>query len=301
VRWEPITPANAVAKLAAACEHAVLDLKVRYDFVRDRTKSFEMVKDVCAFANHLGGTIVVGAQEHTGERKGQIAAFVPLVKPTPGELVKEVDRVIRLYCLPVPIANAVIVELDATQVKAVLGREAGSATIVAINVEPALDTPVGCLACVEHSRACSRGGGQACDCAGNAVPDAWRFPIRAIEGTDLLRPDQIARRMNVIERRALLQLHAVQDEEQILVWFNSGTSFQRRAIPCRVSALDPTMMVFVLELVAIVDAPRAEVPLVFVRAVWRSSGGWNVAIDGSAFDGAGTNREGFRPPGGAVT
>ena len=299
MRWEPITSENAVAKLAGASEHAILDFKSRYDFVSDKTKSFEIAKDICAFANHLGGTIVVGAEEGKGVRRGLIAAFFPLTNPAPGELVKEVDRVIRNFCLPVPIVNAVSIELDAGQVKAVLGREAAATTVVAINVEPTLSTPIGCLSCVQHSNACKQAG-TACVCAGNVVPDAWRFPIRAIEGTDLLRPDQIARRMNVTERRALLDLQTIEREEKILVWFNSGTSFQRQAIPCKITSLDPTIMACVLEMVHVPDAPKAEVPLFFVQAVWRSSQGWNVAVDGSAFDGFGAEREGFRPQGGST-
>jgi hypothetical protein len=298
VRWEPTILENAVPKLSTASEHAILDFKSRYDFLGDKTKSFEIAKDICAFANHLGGTIIVGAQEGTGAKRGRIAAFVPMTNPGPGELVKEVDRVIRNYCLPVPIANAVTIELDAAQVEVILGRPADAATIVAINVEPTLTVPIGCLSCVEHSRACKQAG-TTCSCAGNVVPDAWRFPIRAIEGTDLLRPDQIARRMNIAERRALLDLRALEGENKILVWFNSGTDFQRQPIDCRITKIDPSLMVCVLELVHLNDAPKAEVPLTFVRAVWTSSAGWNVAIDGSAFDGAGAQRQGFRPQGGS--
>jgi len=298
MRWEPITPQNVVAKLSGASEHAICDFKARYDFQNDPTKSFEIAKDVCAFANHLGGTIIVGAQEGKSERLNLIGAFLSLTNPTPSELVKEVDRVIRNLCLPVPVADAVPIELGANQVKEILRREASATTIVAINVEPTLSGPIGCLACVEHSKAC-KAAGTVCTCTGTKVPDAWRFPIRAVEGTDLLRPDQIARRMNVNERRALLDLQPIEGEQQILVWFNSGTSFQREAIPCRISKLDPEIMICVLQGIHIPDAPKAEVPLVFVRAIWRSSEGWNVAIDGSGFDGAGKNRQGFRPVGGS--
>jgi hypothetical protein len=292
MRWEPITAENVVAKLSGASEHAICDFKVCYDFQNDPTKRFEIAKDVCAFANHLGGTIIVGAKEGRGDRLGLIDNFLPLTSPTPTELVKEVDRVIRNLCLPVPVADAVSIELDANQLNEILRREASATTIVAINVEPTLSGPIGCLACVEHSKVCKEAG-TVCKCTGMKVPDARRFPIRAVEGADLLRPDQIARRMNVNERRALLDLQPIEDEKQILVWFNSGTSHQRQAIPCRISKLDPEIMICVFQGVHIPDAPKAEVPLVFIRAIWPSSVGWNVAIDGSAFDGAGNDRQGF--------
>jgi hypothetical protein len=158
MRWEPISPENAVAKLSAASEHAICDFKARYDLVADKTKIFEIAKDVCAFANHLGGTIIVGAQEGKGDRRGLIEAFLPLVNPTAGELVKEVTDATRRLCLPVPIADPVTIELDAAQVQTILRREAAATTIVAINVEPTLSGPVGCLACVEHSKTCRQAG-----------------------------------------------------------------------------------------------------------------------------------------------
>ncbi|HEY2515734.1 MAG TPA: ATP-binding protein, partial [Polyangiaceae bacterium] len=44
-------------------ETAVLDLKETYA----PDKSFEMAKDVAAFANHLGGTLLIGAKEVDGK------------------------------------------------------------------------------------------------------------------------------------------------------------------------------------------------------------------------------------------
>jgi predicted HTH transcriptional regulator len=69
MKWEPINPENVGAKLSKASEHAISDFKTTYD-TNDPTKSFEIAKDVCAFANHLGGTMLVGVREGSRDRKG---------------------------------------------------------------------------------------------------------------------------------------------------------------------------------------------------------------------------------------
>ena len=286
-----------VARLSVASEHAFSDFKRRYD-TTDPAVPFEIAKDICAFANHLGGTIVVGAIEGKGGQRGRIANFAPLVAPSPGDLVNEVDRVVRMLCLPVPIANALEIPLDETQVEAILGRIGPATSIVAINVPAEFNTPVGCLTCATTCKECEVAS-QRCSCNGKTIPEAYRFPIRVIEGTRNLRPNELARTMNVVERRALLELQAIATEKVVYVWFNSQSGFQRQVSPCEIVSIDPAIMVCVLRLVHVGPPNTAEVPLTFVRATWRTSNGWNVAIEGSAFDGAGDKREGFRPPGNA--
>ncbi|GEM_PF-4119136 len=300
MRWEPLTPENVVAKLSVASEHAISDFKATYA-ATDPTKGFEIAKDVCAFANHLGGTIIVGVHEGTGARKGMIGTFAALTNPTPGDLVKAIDRAMRLYCSPQPSVNAITIDLDARQVETILGRAGEPATtVVAINVEPGLNTPYGCRSCSDECKECKTAG-TTCSCRGKEIADAYRFPIRVIEGARFLRPDEIARVMNVAERRAMLDLQAIQGEESIAVWFNSGTSLQRGAMRCRIEKLDHEVSVVVLQLLrAASPVWYAEIPLAFVRAIWRSSAGWNIAIDGSAFDGPSDKREGFRPIGSSV-
>src|SRR5687767_5958247 len=134
MRWEAITQDNAVARLSVASEQATFDLKARYDTKADPTKSFEIAKDICAFANHLGGTILVGAHEAKGGQRGRIAKFEPLTEPSPGELVTEVTRVIGLYCRPVPIVVPIPISLDDAQVSEILSRPDKATVVVAINV-----------------------------------------------------------------------------------------------------------------------------------------------------------------------
>lgn len=303
MRWEPITPENAVAKLSVASEHAICDFKARYDTRTDPTKAFEIAKDVCAFANHLGGTVLVGVWEGKGLRKGRISRFEELQTPSPGELVKDVERALGLYCRPVPVADAIPISLDESQVEAILGQPGQATTVVAINVSPSLSVPIGCLACARTCKHCEDTGAL-CSCNGKELPDAWRFPIRRIEGTYFLRPEELAKTMNVAERRALLDLQAIENEPRITVWFNTGDGRRGVSRPCKIAALDPDLMICTLELTHSPrpdgSFPQAHIPLTFVRATWRGLEGWNVAIDGVAFEQQAhpLYREDFMPPGG---
>lgn len=301
MRWEPITPENVVAKLCGASEHAISDFKLKYE-TNDRSKRFEIAKDVCAFANHLGGTIIVGAKEGKGSQRGQIETFVPLTDPSAGELVTVVDEAVKLYCLPVPLANAQEIVLDDAQVTAILRRPGSATSIVAINVQPALNTPIGCLTCSDECKECKTSGAK-CSCKGKQIDHAYRFPIRTIESARYLRPDELAKTMNAIERRALLELHAIESEPTITVWFNRGSGTKTAPRLCQIERLDPELLICVLGDRAPGgrdgrDTRSVEIPLTFVRATWRTSAGWNVSIDGIAFEYVIDRREGYFPPGG---
>jgi len=133
---------NAVATLLSAHEKAILDFKEEYDLA-DLTKNdtrFEIAKDMAAFANHIGGTILVGAIENRAT--GRVGAFKNVNAPP--YLVKAIDRA-GVFCLPHPIATHEQIELDIADQNAILRRSdsVGRITLVAINVRPYLNGPVG--------------------------------------------------------------------------------------------------------------------------------------------------------------
>jgi hypothetical protein len=284
MNWSPLTPTNAVEVLKVACEHAIFDFKQRYD-TADATVPFEIAKDATAFANHLGGTLAVGVIEGSGDRRGRAAQFVALTAPTPGTLIAAIDRAVKLYYLPVPIVDAEEIQLTAEQVAAILDRPGAATSIVAVNVRPSLNTPIGCAVCDKN---------------GTKIDHAWRFPVRAIESVRFLRPEEIVMSMNVEERKALLQLQQLTGEAKLTVWFDTKAGTRGVSRPCRVVSLDPSIMICTLQMITGDNEKAvAEIPLTFVRACWRSTDGWNVAIDGIAFemDGRG-HRERYYPPGG---
>lgn len=286
MKWSPLTTSNVVEVLRDACEHALFDFKQRYD-TTNATVPFEIAKDVTAFANHLGGTIAVGVVEGSGDRRGRAARLAPLSSPGAGQLITDVDRAVKLHCLPVPIVDAVEIPLSTEQVTEILGRTEAATSIVAINVRPSLNTPVAC---------------GVCDKNGSKIDHAWRFPVRTIESVRFLRPEEIAMAMNVNERKALLQLQQLVDEPKLTVWFNTQAGTRGVSRPCRIVHLDPAVMICTLEMIQPEGSKvaQAEIPLTFVRACWPSKQGWHLAIDGIAFEqGADArSREPYYPPGG---
>lgn len=103
-----------------AIERAVMDWKVK-----PAGFQYEKAKDVAAFANHLGGCILVGAQE----RAGQLAAYVGLTPTEAGEVRNDYSKAVTQRCQPPP--NLEFEEYpDPTN---------PSKRVVAINVLPSLN------------------------------------------------------------------------------------------------------------------------------------------------------------------
>jgi hypothetical protein len=99
-----------------------------------------------------------------------------------------------------------------------------------------------------------------------------------------------------------LELQAIETEPTITVWFNRGPAKSTAPRPCQIERLDPQLMIVVIgdrqEGGSARDVKSVEIPLIFVRATWRTSTGWNVSIDGMAFEYVVNKREGYVPPGG---
>lgn len=285
--WTPITSENAKTRLKAAHERAILDLKQRYD-LSQRVKVFELAKDIAAFANHLGGSIVVGAIEGSGTDKGRLVALPGLnSNPSTGEMMKAVGDACRL-CLPVAIADGIEIELDVDTQIDLVGRGSAALHVVVVNVQPMLSTPIGVFACRDD---------------GTRIDDAYKFPVRTVEGTRFLRPEELAFHMNSHERRMLLQLAQLSKPAQALLWCNSMNGDKRVSRAVEIAELNAELLAVILRVYDEGKEYRAEVPLTFVRAVWASSSGWNVAIEGHALElhSRGTGHLGYVPPGGVLT
>ncbi|MBK9035465.1 MAG: ATP-binding protein [Myxococcales bacterium] len=78
-------------------EHALWDLKERLSHIE-----YEKAKDVAAFANHLGGTILIGAQE---DRSSQVLTYNPLTSKEADDSEKAIAQAINNRCRPTPLIN----------------------------------------------------------------------------------------------------------------------------------------------------------------------------------------------------
>lgn len=114
--WTRISQSNAVGQLQVGSERTVFDLKQNYDLT-DRETRFEIAKDIVAFANNVGGTILVGAVEGSGAKSGRAVRFPGVVT---GPLVRAVDQAVGM-CLPVPVVTPEVVVLTEQDQERLLG------------------------------------------------------------------------------------------------------------------------------------------------------------------------------------
>ena len=89
----PQVPPQLLPQLGMAIERSVMDWKSD-----DTATAFHKAKDVAAFANHLGGTIIIGAVEANG-----VLVHYKGVEQTEAErIVREYSAAVRDRCQPFP-------------------------------------------------------------------------------------------------------------------------------------------------------------------------------------------------------
>lgn len=160
---------------AAAQEREHLDFKV----FADQTKGLEHAKDIAAFANSLGGTILVGVTDTNG------TLAIPGVAGQTATQVKDIYEHAALKCSPKARVDAVIIQLTA------------GGAVVAVNVPPFPEAVLGVPGVV------SVGGTH------TEAPNSWRYPVRRATQTDFLTPEQLPMYMNPAIRRAFVRLSAL--------------------------------------------------------------------------------------------
>jgi len=172
---------------------ASFDWKQTYDLTKPTTQ-FEVAKDVAALAGAMGGTIVIGAAEGGGARKGMAGAFMSVADPA--TVVKKVSAAVTQQSRPLPVFEPRVLTLSRDEQRAVLEREpdADYITLVAVNVYPLASGPVGVRSCDEN---------------GKVVPEAWRFPMRGGEGTRWLLPEELALYFSAHERKIAVLLRRI--------------------------------------------------------------------------------------------
>jgi hypothetical protein len=143
-----------------ADEHAVLEFK------REQSPSAhaEMAKDIAAFANAFGGTILIGTTREQGaiRHRGITGAVAQ-------ELKESYEQVAKDWCRPTPALRPVLIPLrDATSF------------VVAVNVEAHVAGAVGAYV------AANGPGGQS-----RRLAHARVFPRRAASHTEFLQPEEL--------------------------------------------------------------------------------------------------------------
>lgn len=214
----------------------------------------EMAKDVAAFANGIGGALIVGAREGaTGPDYSH-----PLSPEYASKLANEFDEAIRNFCRPSPTVH----------IRLIPARGEGEHVVLVVNVEPYIDQPVG----VRHK----------------TDKDAWRFPQRIGCHTEYILPEQLPVYMNAKARRAkLLLLRVWGAGGQIELFAVPPGSAEHTHLEGPVHFLIKSVdegdsgAVLVADTNGTYDHQEVAVPIDDVEAVWlQRNGRWAVRISG---------------------
>lgn len=231
-------------------ESFALDFKAEHT-----TNTAEHAKDMAAFANVLGGTILVGVAEKADSYERRL---LPLADAQ--QAARDYEDAARDLLAPTPFVDAVVVRFPADTTRA----------LVAINVEPFPGQLVG---------------------AKLPNTQAWRFPIRAAgRHTAFLDPVHMMIHSNPKTRKAAILLGSIPPTERkpMLVQVMERYEMEIEAngeevLDGELLEVDPakntvSLSAFLRDRSEIV---RVLVPLEDVEAVWKSVGGWSVRLNGA--------------------
>jgi len=175
--------ATALPREGTAFEVPNCDFKTWYR----QDERHKLVNDIVAFANALGGVLLVGAKEE----HERLVAYAPRTKVEADELRAMANDIAQKSCVPSPRIDARVLAQ-------------GPGYVVAIHVYGSTAQPIGARV--------------------KSEPNAYRFPIRRVTGTEFLEPQELATIMVPAIRARALQLAHIPPEERVMniVWHGHG-------------------------------------------------------------------------------
>jgi hypothetical protein len=247
-----IETAAEVAALATEAEGDTIDYKGKVD----STQWWELAKDVAAFANHLGGVIVVGAFE----RSDGLPDLRGLQPEEATELSLAYERIARDRCRPSPVLTCTRFPSDA-------GRE-----ILVVNVQAHLGL-VG--AQFYTMRPNQTAGAPPVASAANA----WQFPMRIGKDNVPLPLEQAIMFMSSHARRVAILLASIADASRVtLVYRRPEMLSVPASAELRTFSVERNFAQFVVKELM---QPVQTVPLDDIESVWSDEEGtWCVRISG---------------------
>jgi hypothetical protein len=258
-RYERVTATADLARVASAPESWEVDFKSTVD----PAEWWELAKDIAAFASYLGGVILVGATEQTGQH----AILTGIASDHALRVAEAYRQAARRRCRPVPNVETLVLTLDGTD-----------QVVVAVNVDPLPDQPVAAQFYRKDSN-------------GKAVPeDAWRFPIRVGSHTDFIDPARLPMYINPHIRRMVIHLHSVpSDAALVVIWRRPSNQFSEDPVQSWSKVKEVNLGTNAVKLNVTVSSDSnpvdVQVPVEDVEAVWEvEPGKWAIRITGF-FDG----------------
>jgi hypothetical protein len=231
-----------------------------------------MAKDIAAFANYVGGTILVGASE----QPDGTATFHGIDRQRVTDLAAGYEMAARDKCRPRPLATPDPIELPGVD-----------RVVLAVNVDPFSLGPVGAMF-VGRNRT-----------GEPTTSDGWRFPMRVGKHNVPLQPDQIAMFMEPRIRRTVTLLEKVQLGADVWVFWNAYTDQQLRTkmgeTTLAMAGVDVQGNVLALGAKG-TKVATIHVPLDDVDAVWTEvHGSTSVRVTGTYDPNTGRYTAGARP------
>jgi len=235
-----------------ARERSDLDFKT----FADPAKVWEHAKDIAAFANALGGVLLLGADDSSG------MLHYPGLNGQDAKDVQAVYEAAAKLCSPSPVVDVIPIP---------------EIRVVAVNVDPFMDQVVAAPA-----KTRDRSGKE------HLHDTAWVFPIRVASQTDFIKPENLAMYMNRDVRRAVLLLSKILEASRKNVRVHchswaSSTSEAVRMHEFELSVGEVSVDRNFLELVKDNGASslQCRIPLLDVEDVWESKpGSWEVRVSG---------------------
>lgn len=174
----PLIDPQELPEPGTSREGLCLDLKATVD----PKDGFELAKDVAAFANSVGGTILVGAHEGASNTLGR---YAPMTEDLAGTLRDAYNKAVGARCEPAPIIDPILIPRD-------------GGWLVAVNVWPFPSQAVGV-----STRDPKHGG---------VGDNGWAFPLRTGIHTAFLKPGQLPMLMIPEVRRVAALLEQIPPE-----------------------------------------------------------------------------------------
>jgi hypothetical protein len=206
MRFEPLTEGMSLPAIGSGAEQALWDLKQGLS-----TKPYHLAKDVAAFANHYGGTLLIGAEEE----HEQVKQYHPMTIDTLRAAEAAFHSAVTLLCSPKPQLNYARFEKD-------------SGWVLAVNVWPSIATIIGVKVLADKQR-CGYGA------------DAYVFPVRIVNHSDTITPAEFPMHMLPALRRTLLLLYAIPTRALITLFTPSpsgNSAFDNSTNGYRLSRID---------------------------------------------------------------
>jgi hypothetical protein len=207
---------------------------------------FEAAKDVAAFANAAGGTLIHRAFEDT--KRSVLGQYAAISDKEAGDLVQAYDMAIKDPCSPAPVWSYARIEQS-------------DGLVVAINVLPSPGQIIGVKVRADDARA-YRG-------------DAYVFPMRVGTQTRYIQPGELPMYMVPQVRMTVVALEAIPRAEWNRICLISLLGPGLRHMPkpdAVIAAIEP-------ERNALRFTNGQSFPISQIRAVWHNGTQWCISVN----------------------